>query len=280
LSISTSISAASLIEIFSGIRDVRLKEEKCREFRELLGCDELDPKTINETVALVIPRFQIEKIPEEVINESLDVESRKSFISDKAFFAFSDIQCANEILIGFKSQNLPLPQLTWDDEILEKWKKGKLQGLKALIVIGLWSNRFSTYYSKEHHELFQLETDPKDNLNGIIFKQWNGERYDFEVPDKEIIKYQEDSNGDYDYDYVLLAKTHIDSIKVFFVGGIRGQGTALGGKYLLDNWNNEEFLREDSNNHLKPNKNQFAMCVKLSNLDEDDRKIEYKTVIK
>jgi hypothetical protein len=259
IAISTSLAAAALIEIFSGMRDVWIREQTQKDFRAFFGC-EYEKKT----VAVVIPRFPMKELKgkfPEVFETDLDPSSqavkRLSEVSDMVL-AYGDVKTASDILIAFTQVGLlDRVEMYWDDDLLEKWEAGKEQRIRTFIIVGLYSNRFfwAIYNATSMRQLFKINQGADGSFDFSIAKHignaqgWHSPRE--AEPGKQ--------------DHILISKVHMNPHqKAFIVGGITAQGTERIGQFLRENWKTlYDWTDSDLGSHISVKDHEFAMSISM-----------------
>lgn len=259
IAISTSLAAATLIEIFSGMRDVWIREQTQKDFRAFFGC-EYEKKT----VAIVIPRFPMKELKEqfpEVFGKDLDPSShavkRLSEVSDMVL-AYADVKTASDILIAFTQVSLlDRVEIYWDDDLLEKWQTGKEKRIRTFIIIGLYSNRFFWAINEATgmRKFFKIKISTDGNFDFSIAKH-SGDAQGWHTPREAELGKQ---------DHVLISKVYMNSSqKAFIVGGITAQGTERIGQYLRENWKNlYDWTDSDLGSAVSVKDHEFAMSVSI-----------------
>lgn len=245
-----------MIEIFSGIRDVWIREQTQKDFRDFFGCE-----YEKESVAIVIPRFPMQELQNAypgVFDIDLDPSSgaakRLSEVSDMVL-AYADVNAAAEILIAFTQVGLvDWAKMVWDDDTQKDWKGGKTKSIKTFIVIGLYSNRFFGEINQTlgYKKFFKINRTSDGKFEFSIAKH-EGESIGWHPPQQTELN----------RDHVLIAKVKLNATqKAFIIGGITAQGTQRIGQYLRDNWR-RIYEASDSSSGAKLNVqgNEFAMEV-------------------
>lgn len=255
IAVFTSVAAAALIEIFSGIRDVWIREQTQKEFRDFFGCE-----YEKESVAIVIPRFPMQELQEaypKVFEIDLDTSGavkRLSEVSDMVL-AYADVNAAAEILIAFTQVGLvDWAKMVWDDDTQKDWKAGKTKSIKTFIVIGLYSNRFFGEINQTlgYKKFFKIDRT-SDGKFGFNIAKHEG----------EAIGWHPFQQTEQNRDHVLIAKVKLNATqKAFIVGGISAQGTQRIGQYLRDNWR-RIYEASDSSSEARINVkgNEFAIAI-------------------
>jgi hypothetical protein len=257
IAVFTSVAAAALIEIFSGIRDVWIREQTQKEFRDFFGCEYEE-----DSVEIVIPRFpmkELQRANPEVFGIDLDTSGaikRLSEVSDMVL-AYADVKTASEILIAFTQVDLvDWAKMVWDDDTQNDWKAGKTRSVKTIIVVGLYSNRFfwEVYQTLGYKKFFKINATPDGSFEFNIAKH-----------EGDAIGWHPPRRAEQNCDYVLLTKVKLNSTqKAFIVGGITAQGTERIGQYLRDNWRKiYEASDSSSGTKLAVKGNEFAMAISV-----------------
>lgn len=254
--IATSVAAAALIEIFSGMREVWIKEQTQKEFRAFFGCELID-----HSVAIVIPRFPMNELKKrfpEVLDMDLDSSGAVKRLREVSnmVLAYADVKTASDILIAFSKVNLlHLAEMVWDDDMLEKWIGGQASHIRTFIIIGLQSNRlFGAIRDAPHMSKFFRVTKDDGKFAFSIAKR-SGNVLDWYPPRMETDK----------QDYVLLSKVEMSSSqKALIVGGITAQGTERIGEYLRENWKTiHNWSDSSSGSQVSVTDREFAMSISV-----------------
>ena len=255
VAVSTSVAAAALIEIFSGMQEAWKRENLQKAFREFFGCgleDNID--------AIVIPRFPTKELKElypDVYDVDLDktgATKRLSEVNDMVL-AYADVKTASDILIAFSRVDLlHASNMVWDDTMLARWAAKETSEIKTFIVIGLYSNQFFKMIcdAPQISKHFKFESIG-ENAQISIAKRV-GDSLDWNTPRR----FESDR-----HDFVLISKLRIsDTQSALVIGGLTAKGTERIGEYIRENWQNlHGRVDPSSRSGISIKDNEFAMSV-------------------
>jgi hypothetical protein len=250
---SASILAASLIEIFSALRNIWIREADEDFFRFFFG-----PKSEQGHVAVVIPRFDPNTIPEETFMKFPDA-LKSMFKRDSTFLASSDTKALTNIEILFEQHHSKRPEVRFADEKLDDLSK-----YETVFFVGLFSNAY-LLDKLNNNKLFFLEKETHmqagdSTLPGLRLAYIDGDELQ-QHPRSNKAKFCNESNNEYG----LIAKVSHDDIKIFVIGGINASLTVKCSEFLLNNWQSIYSLVDDSRNEIKVEYHDFAICMKSCN---------------
>lgn len=260
LSISTSVTAAALLDLFFRMRaDARFKGEQ-KTFRTLFNCD-LDTRS----VAIVLPQFAInkgsvEQVIEQIVPEQAPLdfvdwqihekaatfteEYKDIALSDVHSASFCDIVAASRLIAAFAENKLPIPDILWDTEIESKLKETQYQ---TFIAVGLFSNHLTALVNKQPdlpQRMFRLQVGSKSNSAlydycrillqrpGKPEQAWK----DFRLKPK---------TADGIPDVALFAKVPFAGKSVLICGGTTAEATQKLGSYLYEKWQDMSTWQDD-----------------------------------
>jgi hypothetical protein len=250
---SASVLAACLIEIFSAMRIIWIKEEKRKSFMFFFGSD-LD----QGKAAIIIPKFDSTEISQLILPDKLpEVSLLHKFAgnADLSLLSFSDTKAAINIEILFEQNNFNRPELKFDDENIN------IDEYNTLFVIGLHSNSFLLNNINKKNTLFSLEKSEKVQNTKIskfkIADRSNGQQQP--LSSEVTQEYSDDGSSQYG----LIAKLKCNRTIIFVIGGNDADMTARCSTYLLEDWENI-YKDEDTgcNPRIKFEDRIFAICMK------------------
>ena len=246
--VSASVLAASLIEIFSARKIIKMKKAKKESFLFFFGSlDQGD-------AAILIPEYPTKSIKHlvELVPENNDNNTELKSIKEKfpgnadtSLLSFSDTRAAMNLAILFEKNGFKRPELISHDENLD------LKKYKTIFVIGLCSNDFLVE-KLNNGTLFKVQgSDNGCNVKTATTSEG-----------REILseKYTVD---DAQYEYGLIAKDKSDNTTYFIIGGNKANMTLKCSQYLLDEWETiYDFDVTNGKSKVKIEDKVFALCMK------------------
>ena len=291
--VAASVLAASLIELFSAMRIVWIREEKeVKKFLNFFGKDLEKSK-----IAIVIPQFSLkelkqvlenlkkeERIDEEFKNllKSIGKEENRMIKSSEGFFSSADMQAAANIQILFdrvKIKDFVKPEFIPTSEgVNADLNADQIKSYNTLFIIGLFSNNFLCNVVNENGaNLFELEdnenseTEETGGKIKVAERNTNGQIIQLSKS-SQIFANNENENENENEKYGLLARFMCNNQTIFVIGGIEGDLTVKCSDFLLENWEVSIYDKLGSTckeGILPPDKN-FAVCMKLKNDEQLD----------
>ena len=260
--ILSSMTAAAFAEyIFQVATKIELLLNK-RRFSRLFSCSH----TSDSTAWVILPEFNTQKSQQEELSDqtvtdlSSGIEAKKFTLRDLSRREYNvamevDVQALSYITSAFSKIGLQIPQMDWDERILERSDNAvRQEHLETYILIGLYSNAIVNEYTNSDvlantalpvHPFFYISREDNSADRTVVNKlRWAyfSARQPLQQPfpngwnDRSVTWLMDESKIDDGYDYGLFGKFFYDQKAFIACGATTELGTNNLLKHIAEKW--------------------------------------------